>query len=61
MRQKKLALDKVDEVGKLVTRREKKQFTRSEGRPPSWKKRVAILKGKGHHLDSKRPPSLKEY
>ena len=58
MRQKKLALDKVDEVGKLV---KKKQFTRSEGRPPSWKKRVAILKGKGHHLDSKRPPYSKEY
>ena len=60
MRQKKLSLDKVDEDGKLVTRRQKKQFTSSEKRPPSWKKSVAILKEKDHHLDSKRPPSLKK-
>ncbi len=50
MRQKKLALDKVDEVGKLVTRREKKTVY-------SLRREATILEEKGRHLEGKRPPS----
>ena len=50
MRQKKLALVKV-EVDKLVIMRQKKK-TLSLNKIVEWEKKAAIFKVKGHHLDN---------
>ena len=49
MRQKKLALVKV-EVDKLVIMRQKKTLSLNE--IGEWEKKAAIFKVKGHHLDN---------